>query len=44
MAFLRKQQLQHHLSKRTVGEYRDKIHIADDFDAPLGDDFWLGQQ
>ena len=44
VAFLRKQQLQQHLSKRTVGECRDKIHIAEDFDAPLGDDFWLGQQ
>ena len=43
VAFLRKQQLQQHISKRTVGEYRDKIHIASDFDAPLGDDFWLGQ-
>lgn len=43
VAFLRKQQLQQQLTKRTVGEYRDKIRIADDFDEPLGDDFWLGQ-
>ncbi len=44
VAFLRKQQLQQHTSKRTVDEYKDKIHISDDFDAPLADDFWLGQQ
>ena len=43
VAFLRKQQLQQYTSKRTVGEYKDKIHISDDFDAPLADDFWLGQ-
>ncbi len=42
VSFLRKQQ-QQLVKKRTVGEYRDKIRIADDFDAPLGDDFWLGQ-
>ncbi len=42
VSFLRKQQLKQQLTKRTVGEYRDKIHIADDFDEPLGDDFWLG--
>lgn len=41
--FLRKQQLRQQLMKRTVGEYRNKIRIADDFDEPLGDDFWLGQ-
>ncbi len=39
VAFLRKQQLRQQSSKRTVGEYKNKIHIADDFDAPLGDDF-----
>jgi len=27
--------------KRTVGEYVGKIHISDDFDAPLPDDFFL---
>ena len=43
VAFLRKQQLRQQSSKRTVGEYKDKIRISDDFDAPLGDDFWLGQ-
>ena len=43
VAFLRKQQIQQQLSKRSVGEYQNKIHIADDFDAPLGDDYWLGQ-
>ncbi|WP_394754194.1 hypothetical protein [Crenothrix sp.] len=31
------------LKKRTVGEYRDKIVIHDDFDTPLPDDFWLGE-
>jgi len=29
--------------KRTVGEYVGKIHISDDFDAPLPDEFWLGE-
>jgi len=43
VAFLRKQQLRQQLSKRTVGEYKNKIHISDAFDAPLGDDFWLDQ-
>ena len=43
VALLRKQQIQQQLSKRSVGEYQNKIHIADDFDAPLGDDYWLGQ-
>ncbi|MCK9396474.1 MAG: DUF2281 domain-containing protein [Methylobacter sp.] len=43
VAFLKKQQLKQQESKRTVGEYRDKIRIAKDFDEPLGDDFWLGQ-
>lgn len=42
VAFLKKQQLKQLANKRTVGEYREKIRIADDFDAPLGDDFWLG--
>ncbi len=27
---------------RTVGEYAGKIRMADDFDAPLPDSFWLG--
>ncbi len=43
VAFLRKQQLRQQSSKRTVREYKDKIRISDDFDAPLGDDFWSGQ-
>ena len=43
VAFLRKQQLKQQLSKRSVGEYQNKIHIADDFDASLGDEFWVGQ-
>jgi len=29
--------------KRTVGEYVGKIHISDDFDAALPDEFWLGE-
>lgn len=29
--------------KRTVGEYIGKIHLSDDFDAPLPDEFWLGE-
>ncbi len=42
VAFLRKQQLRQQLTKRSVGEYKGKIHIADDFDDPLSDGFWLG--
>jgi len=42
--FLRKQQLKQLVKKRTVGEYKDKIVIHEDFDKPLGDDFWLGEQ
>lgn len=37
VAFLRKQQLRQRVTERTVGEYRDKIRIAEDFDAPLRD-------
>ncbi|MCK5523778.1 MAG: hypothetical protein KAI83_11665 [Thiomargarita sp.] len=29
--------------KRTVGEYVGKIHISDDFYAPLSDEFWFGE-
>ena len=43
VGFLRKQQKQL-IKKRTVGEYKDKIVIHDDFDEPLGDDFWLGEK
>lgn len=28
---------------RKFGQFRGKIHIADDFDSPLPDEFWLGQ-
>jgi hypothetical protein len=42
--FLRKQHLKQLIKKRTVGEYKDKIVIHEDFDEPLGDDFWLGQK
>ena len=44
VVFLRKQQLKQFVKKRTVGEYKDKIVIHEDFDEPLGDDFWLGEQ
>lgn len=30
--------------KREFGKYRGKIKIADDFDAPLPDEYWLGEQ
>ncbi len=43
VAFLRKQQNQL-IKKRTVGEYKGKIVIHEDFDEPLGDDFWLGEK
>ena len=29
-------------SKRTIGEYADKIHMTEDFSEPLPDNFWLG--
>jgi hypothetical protein len=44
VVFLRKQQQKQLVKKRTVGEYKDKIVIHEDFDEPLGDDFWLGEQ
>lgn len=28
--------------KRVLGAFKGKISIADDFDAPLSDSFWLG--
>jgi hypothetical protein len=42
--FLRKQQQKQLIKKRTVDEYKNKIVIHDDFDEPLGDNFWLGEQ
>lgn len=30
------------LKNRQFGQFKGKIHIADDFDAPLADEFWLG--
>ncbi len=27
--------------ERTFGRFRGKVHVSEDFDAPLGDDFWL---
>jgi len=29
--------------KRVFGQFRDKVHLSDDFDAELPDAFWLGQ-
>jgi len=31
------------IRQRTVGEYVDQIRIYPDFDNPLPDGFWLGQ-
>jgi len=28
---------------RVLGAFKGKIKIADDFDNPLGDEFWLGK-
>ena len=39
VVFLRKQQQKQFVNKRTVGEYKDKIVILEDFDEPLGDVF-----
>jgi len=44
VGFLRKQQQKQLIKKRTVGEYKDKIVIHEDFDEPLGDEFWLGEK
>ena len=30
--------------KRTFGEYIGKIEMSDDFNAPLPDEFWLGEK
>ncbi|MGZ8164739.1 MAG: hypothetical protein ACXW04_04415 [Methylobacter sp.] len=29
--------------KRKFGQFRGKIRVAEDFDAELSDEFWLGQ-
>lgn len=29
--------------KRVFGQFQGKIRLSDDFDAPLPDKFWLGQ-
>jgi Protein of unknown function (DUF2281) len=39
VVFLRKQQQKQLIRKRTVGEYKGKIVIHEDFDEPLCDDF-----
>ncbi len=26
-----------------LGDFKGKIRMADDFDEPLGDEFWLGE-
>ena len=44
VVFLRKQQQKQLIKKRTAGEYKDKIVIHEDFDEPLGDEFWLGEK
>lgn len=44
VVFLRKQQIRQLRKKRTVGEYKGKIIIHDDFNEPLPDDFWLGEK
>jgi hypothetical protein len=31
------------VKKRQFGQFKGKIHIADDFDAELPDEFWLGE-
>ena len=31
------------LEKRQVGEYIGQITISEDFDAPLPDEYWLGE-
>ncbi len=29
--------------ERTFGQARGRIHVSEDFDEPLADDFWLGR-
>ncbi len=29
--------------KRVFGQFRGKVHMADDFDAELPEEFWLGK-
>jgi hypothetical protein len=31
------------VKKRQFGQFKGEIHIADDFDAELPDEFWLGE-
>jgi hypothetical protein len=31
------------VKKRQFGQFKGKIHIADDFNAELPDEFWLGE-
>ncbi len=42
--FLRRIQKKQPITRRTVGEYRNKISIHQDFDKPLNDEFWLGKE
>lgn len=44
MSFLIKQQQKQTVKQRTVGEYKNKIRIHDDFDAPLSEAFWMGEE
>ena len=38
-----KQQDEFKKKKRIFGQYKGRIHISEDFDAPLPDSFWLGE-
>jgi hypothetical protein len=31
------------VKKRTFGQFRGKVHMADDFNTELPDEFWLGK-
>ncbi len=40
---LQKRQESSERTIRIIGAYKGQINIAEDFDHPLGDDFWLGE-
>jgi len=44
VVFLRKQQQKQVMKCRTIGEYKGKIVMHQDFNQPLPDDFWLGEK
>lgn len=31
------------LGEREFGQFRGRVHVSEDFDEPLPDDFWLGR-